>query len=114
MDAKKVDLYMLTNSKYFPMEMLPYVRQRLETLDETQATAAMYMQFKDPTVALIVSILAGTLGVDRFYIDDILSGVCKLITGGGCGIWWFVDMFLIQNATRKKNLEKFIQATQLY
>lgn len=46
-------------------------------------------------VALLLSILVGTLGVDRFYMGYIGLGVLKLITAGGCGIWYIVDIILI-------------------
>lgn len=46
-------------------------------------------------VAILLSALVGTLGVDRFYMGYILLGVLKLITLGGCGIWWLIDLVLI-------------------
>jgi TM2 domain-containing membrane protein YozV len=60
---------------------------------------------KNPTVALILSLVIGVLGVDRFYIGSIALGVLKLITFGGFGIWGFIDWFLIMGAARKKNIE---------
>lgn len=46
-------------------------------------------------LTLIMSIIFGTLGVDRFIMGHIGLGILKLITFGGCGIWWLVDLILI-------------------
>ena len=46
-------------------------------------------------LTLLMSIFFGTLGVDRFIMGHIGLGLLKLITGGGFGIWWLVDVILI-------------------
>ncbi len=50
---------------------------------------------KDWTVLLILSILLGSLGADRFYAGQIGLGVLKLITLGACGIWGLIDIILV-------------------
>ena len=61
---------------------------------------------KDPLLSILLSIFIGSLGVDRFYIGDVGLGIGKLLTAGGCGIWWLIDIFLIVDATKQKNLEQ--------
>ena len=46
-------------------------------------------------LALVMSIVFGELGVDRFIMGHVGLGILKLITFGGCGIWWLVDLILI-------------------
>ena len=46
-------------------------------------------------LTLIMSIFFGQLGVDRFMMGQIGLGILKLITAGGCGIWWLIDIILI-------------------
>jgi hypothetical protein len=50
---------------------------------------------KDWVTTVVISLLLGTLGVDRFYLGYTGLGVLKLITCGGCGIWALIDLILI-------------------
>jgi TM2 domain-containing membrane protein YozV len=45
--------------------------------------------------ALLLSILIGSLGIDRFFMGYIGLGILKLITLGGFGVWWLIDVILI-------------------
>nr|XP_053651345.1 TM2 domain-containing protein CG11103-like [Cherax quadricarinatus] len=44
---------------------------------------------------LIYSVLLGFLGMDRFCLGQTGTAVGKLLTMGGVGIWWIVDIVLL-------------------
>ena len=48
--------------------------------------------------AFVLSLVLGGLGVDRFYLGKAGTGILKLITFGGLGLWYLIDLILI--ATR--------------
>lgn len=99
----------MTNGKYFESDKIGFIRDRLVQMDDSKWMGIQTLQFKDPTVSLIVSLLAGGLGIDRFLIGDTGLGIGKLLTCGGFGIWAIIDWFLIMGATREKNLNTLQQ-----
>ena len=109
MDAQKVDMFIMSNAKFFESHHVAVIRDRLIAMDDSKWVAISTIQFKDPTTSLIVSILAGSFGIDRFIIGDTGIGVGKLLTCGGFGIWTIVDWFMIQGATREKNMQQLQQ-----
>jgi hypothetical protein len=109
MEAAKVDMFIMSNGKFFEGNHINAIREKLLTVDEEKWPMLSTLQFKDPTTILIVSLLAGTLGIDRFMIGQTGLGVGKLLTCGGLGIWAIVDWFMIQQATREVNMEKMQQ-----
>jgi hypothetical protein len=38
--------------------------------------------------------VGGHIGLDRAYKGDGVTGVFKLLTLGGLGIWWLVDVYV--------------------
>lgn len=109
MEAQKVDMFIIANSKFFEAQDVMKIREVLLNEDDNKWGILQTLQFKDPTFMLIVSLLAGSLGVDRFLIGDTGLGIGKLLTCGGLGIWTIIDWFMIQEATREKNMAKIKQ-----
>jgi len=112
MEAQKVDMFIMTNGKFFESHHVMQIRERLIQMDDSKWGMIQTLQFKDPTTSLIVSLLGGSLGIDRFLIGDTGLGVGKLLTCGGLGIWAIIDWFMIMDATREKNLIKLQQVLQ--
>lgn len=50
---------------------------------------------KEWLVTLLLSLFLGTIGVHRFYVGKIGTGILQLITLGGCGVWTLVDIIMI-------------------
>ncbi|GAA4565477.1 hypothetical protein GCM10023176_13690 [Micromonospora coerulea] len=46
-------------------------------------------------VALLLCFFVGVLGVHRFYVGKVGTGILQLITFGGLGIWTLIDFILI-------------------
>jgi hypothetical protein len=67
------------------------------------------LNFKNPTALVFVSIFLGSLGIDRFAVGDTGLGVIKLLTGGGGGLWWLIDIFLIKDRAKQVNREMIIK-----
>ena len=99
--------YLVFNAKYYESSAIPYMRQELLKMTIPQFQALQMTDRKDPTTLLIVSILAGSLGIDRILLGQVGLGIVKLITCGGLGIWTLVDWVLIYGETRKVNLDNF-------
>ena len=108
MDSNSVNVYLSTHASDFPAQSYIVVRDKLLAMDPDQFQVASMLRYHNPVVAFLLSLFLGWLGIDRFYIGDILLGVLKLITGGGFGIWWLVDLFVIIPAARRKNLQTFL------
>jgi hypothetical protein len=109
MDSQKVDMFILSNGKFFESHQMNMIRESLLALDDSKWAMLSTAQFKDPTTSLIISIIAGSFGIDRFIIVDTGLVVGKLLTCGGFGIWAVIDWFMIQKATREKNIQKIQQ-----
>ena len=104
-----IDLFMAKKGEWFPPERNSEIRDALSKLDKERLLVVTSIDYKEPTILLIISIFVGGWGVDRFLLGDITMGVLKLITGGGCGIWWLVDLFLITGKTKQYNYQKLTE-----
>lgn len=110
MEQQQVEQLIAIYGNKLPIESIFTVREKLLSMDYNTASIIL-AQAKDPTISIILSIIVGSWGIDRIYIGDVGLGIIKLLTFGGCGIWWLIDLFLIMDATKRKNL---LQITEIY
>lgn len=106
LDQQKIDMYIITNQKYFPEGKCVYLKDKLRTMDDEKFSLLSTVELKDPTTLLLISIFLGVFGIDRFMIGDTGIGILKLLTLGCCGILTVVDWFTIQNKAKEVNFNK--------
>jgi TM2 domain len=46
-------------------------------------------------IALVLGLVLGVFGAHRFYVGKTGTGLLMLLTGGGLGIWYLVDVIMI-------------------
>jgi len=107
MESQKIDMFMMANAENFEPENIEGVRTALAEASEEKWGGLQALGLKKPTTMLIISFLGGAFGIDRFMLGDTKLGVAKLLTCGGLGIWAIIDLFMIQGAAKKKNLDRF-------
>ncbi|MDD7258702.1 MAG: TM2 domain-containing protein [Eubacteriales bacterium] len=108
LDQNKIDMYIMTNQKFFPEEKIVYLKDKLRTMDEEKFSLISTIEMKDPTTILLVSIFLGALGIDRFMLGDTGMGILKLLTCGCCGILTIIDWFTVSKKAKEANFNKLM------
>jgi len=105
-----VQNYLMANAKNLPEVSIEEIRAKLSSLSQEEFNRVQVVPLKDTLVIFLLSLFLGYYGVDRFMLGQVGLGILKLLTGGGCGIWWLIDLFLIMEETKKTNYEKIMSA----
>jgi Predicted membrane protein len=50
---------------------------------------------KEWIITLILCVLVGEFGIHRFYHGKIGTGILQLITLGGLGVWYLIDLVMV-------------------
>lgn len=102
----RVLMWFNNNIDLFPKSSRKSLQEMLEKTTNEQFMHVSNISFKKPVTMFFISLFLGIFGVDRFILRDIKMGIIKLMTCGGMFIWWFIDLFTINNRTRDYNLNK--------
>ena len=67
----------------------------LESLAPTDGRHTEVPGNRSFVITWLLSMLFGVLGLDRFYTGRYLTGALKLLSLGGLGIWWIIDLGIV-------------------
>lgn len=85
-------------------DILPNKSSEIIQTSSNKVLVSNYIPKKSKTIAYILWFFFGIFGAHRFYLGNIVMGCLMVLTLGGFGIWWFIDLFLIGRRVEKLNL----------
>jgi TM2 domain containing protein len=109
-DSYLVKTYLTKNGKNFSEISIKEIKQRLYNLTQEEFNEIQSVRIRNTTTMFILSFFLGFYGIDRFLLKQFVLGILKLSTFGGCGIWWFIDLFFVIDETKKMNSQKILLA----
>jgi uncharacterized RDD family membrane protein YckC len=69
---------------------------------------------KSKSTTFLLCYFLGGLGVHRFYLGKLITGILMLLTGGGFAIWWLIDLFRIITGRLKDKQGDELSISQPY
>lgn len=72
-------------------------------------TSKVHISDKSRTAAALLSFFLGGLGIHRFYVGKVGTGIIWLLTLGLCGIGALIDFIMILCGTFKDKYGKVIE-----
>lgn len=73
----------------------------------TEAAAANVSP-RSRTVAAVLAFFLGVLGIHRFYVGKVGTGIAQILTAGGLGIWVLIDFIMILVGSFKDKEERIV------
>jgi TM2 domain-containing membrane protein YozV len=82
------------------MENLQAIDQPLAATPSTTAVEAVNKQ-RHFLAVFFLSFMWGLFGADRFYLGKTWTGILKLLTIGGFGIWAIIDLTMVMSGSMR-------------
>lgn len=83
----------------------------LNQMSASETAAQATVSEKGFVPAILLCYFLGVLGIHRFYVGKIGTGILMILTFGGFGIWVIVDMVLIATGSFKDKQGLLIKAS---
>ena len=107
MTQENISIIMTQLSGQVAPEHLVVIKNKLANSPDERVNEILALEAKSPITVLLLSIFLGSLGVDRFILGQIGSGIAKLLVGWlTFGIWHLVDICTAISRTKKYNYSK--------
>ena len=74
-----------------------------QTISKADAATAGGLDDNEMIIAAILCFFLGYLGIHRFYLGYTTVGILQLLTAGGCGIWFIIDLVRILTGDLGRN-----------
>lgn len=74
-----------------------YLKPTMTNSEQPQKPIVKHISHKSAGIAYVLCLFLGFLGVHRFYVGKIGTGLLMLMTLGGLGLWVMIDLILIVN-----------------
>jgi hypothetical protein len=104
MDSNQVSMWLSMNAEMFRPQDLISIKTTLGSMSDEQLMYLHNASYQKPSTILLIAIF---LGWERFFLDDIVLGILKVLTGYGCLIWWLIDIFSAKDRACKYNFKQF-------
>lgn len=106
MEQSKIDWFVTNNGNKLKQDKLNLVVEKMKTMGDDKFALLQSTSLTSPVLVWVVSFFFGYLGIDRFIVGSVGAGVAKLLTCGGFGLWWLIDLFIIAGKAKENNFKK--------